>query len=62
MKPFTGKEIEEFDKTWIVDSQGDYSVKSYAIMHLERHVATIRSDGSCSIYYPRFIYDMAPPA
>ena len=30
-------------------------VKSYAIMHLERHVATIRSDGSCSVYYPQFM-------
>ena len=30
-------------------------MKSYAIMHLERHVATIRSDGSCSVYYPQFM-------
>jgi len=30
-------------------------VRSYAIMHLERHVATIRSDGSCSVYYPQFM-------
>ena len=30
-------------------------VKSYAIMHLERHVATIRSDGTCSVYYPQFM-------
>ena len=28
---------------------------SYAIMHLDRHVATIRSDGSCTVYYPRFM-------
>lgn len=30
-------------------------MKSYAIMQLERHVATIRSDGSCTIYYPSFM-------
>ena len=30
-------------------------MKSYAIMQFERHVATIRSDGSCTIYYPRFM-------
>lgn len=30
-------------------------MKSYAIMHLERHVATIRGDGSCSVYYPQFM-------
>ena len=30
-------------------------MKSYAIMHLERHVATIRSDGTCSVYYPQFM-------
>ena len=30
-------------------------MKSYAIMHLERHVATIRSDGSCTVYFPRFM-------
>ena len=30
-------------------------MKSYAIMHLERHVATIRGDGSCTIYYPQFM-------
>ena len=24
-------------------------------MHLERHVATIRSDGTCSVYYPQFM-------
>lgn len=30
-------------------------MKSYAVMHLERHVATIRGDGSCTVYYPRFM-------
>ena len=30
-------------------------MKSYAIMHMERHVATIRSDGTCSVYYPRYM-------
>ena len=30
-------------------------MESYAIMHLDRHVATIRSDGSCTIYYPSFM-------
>ena len=30
-------------------------MKSYAIMQRERHVATIRSDGSCTIYCPRFM-------
>ena len=30
-------------------------MKSYAIMHLERHAATIRGDGTCTIYFPRFM-------
>ena len=30
-------------------------MKSYAIMHMDRHVATIRSDGSCTVYFPRFM-------
>ena len=30
-------------------------MESYAIMHKNRHVATIRSDGSCTIYYPSFM-------
>ena len=30
-------------------------MKSYAIMHLERHVATLREDGSCAVHYPRFM-------
>ena len=30
-------------------------MKSYAVMHLDRHVATIRSDGSCTIYHQRFM-------
>lgn len=30
-------------------------MKSYAIMHLERHVATIRGDGSCTVYFPQFM-------
>ena len=30
-------------------------MESYAIMHLDRHIATIRSDGSCTIYYPSFM-------
>lgn len=30
-------------------------MKSYAIMHLDRHVATLRGDGSCTVYFPRFM-------
>ena len=30
-------------------------MKSYCIMHLERPVATLRSDGDCTIYYPSFM-------
>ena len=30
-------------------------MKSYAIMHMDRHVATIRGDGSCTVYFPRFM-------
>ena len=30
-------------------------MKDYCIMHLERHVATVRSDGSCTVYYPQFM-------
>lgn len=30
-------------------------MKNYCIMHLERHVATIRTDGSCTIYFPQFM-------
>lgn len=30
-------------------------MNSYAIMHLNRHVATIRGDGSCTVYFPRFM-------
>ena len=30
-------------------------MKDYAIMHRERHVATIRSDGSCTVYFPQFM-------
>ena len=30
-------------------------MRSYAIMHRERHVATIRSDGSCTVYFPQFM-------
>lgn len=30
-------------------------MKSYAIMHINRHVATIRADGSCTVYCPRFM-------
>lgn len=30
-------------------------MKSYCIMHLERHVATIRADGSCTVYFPQFM-------
>ena len=30
-------------------------MKSYAIMHMDRHVATIRNDGSCTIYFPVFM-------
>ncbi len=30
-------------------------MKSYAVMHLERHVATVRSDGSCTIYHQNFM-------
>ena len=30
-------------------------MKDYAIMHINRHVATIRGDGSCTVYFPRFM-------
>ena len=30
-------------------------MNSYAVMHLNRHVATIRGDGSCTVYFPRFM-------
>ena len=30
-------------------------MKDYAIMHLNRHVATIRGDGTCKIHFPRFM-------
>lgn len=30
-------------------------MKSYAVMHMDRHVATLRGDGSCTVYYPRFM-------
>ncbi len=30
-------------------------MKSYAIMHLDRHVATLRGDGSCTVYAPQFM-------
>ncbi len=30
-------------------------MNSYAIMHMDRHVATIRGDGSCTLYFPRFM-------
>lgn len=30
-------------------------MRSYAIMHLDRRVATIRGDGSCTVYFPRFM-------
>ena len=30
-------------------------MKSYAIMHQELHVATIRGDGSCIVYSPQFM-------
>lgn len=30
-------------------------MKSYAIMHMDRHVATIRGDGSCTVYYSAFM-------
>ena len=30
-------------------------MKSYAIMHINRHVATVRADGSCTVYFPRFL-------
>ncbi len=30
-------------------------MKSYAVMHLDRHVATIRSDGCCTIYHKSFM-------
>lgn len=30
-------------------------MKDYAIMHLNRHVATIRGDGYCTVYFPRFM-------
>ena len=30
-------------------------MKDYAIMHRERHVATVRGDGSCTVYFPQFM-------
>ena len=30
-------------------------MRNYAVMHLDRHVATIREDGSCTVYYPQFM-------
>lgn len=30
-------------------------MNSYAIMHMDRHVATLRADGSCTVYYPSFM-------
>ena len=30
-------------------------MQTYAIMHQNRHVATIRGDGSCTVYYPQFM-------
>ena len=30
-------------------------MKSYCIMHLDRHVATVRGDGSCTVYFPSFM-------
>ena len=30
-------------------------MKSYAIMQKERHVATVRGDGSCTVYFPQFM-------
>ena len=30
-------------------------MKNYAIMHLNRHVATIRRDGSCRIHFPQYM-------
>ena len=42
----------------MLKSNEDRSVvpmKDYAIMHLNRHVATIRGDGSCRIHFPRFM-------
>ena len=34
-------------------------MKNYCIMHLERRVATVRGDGSCTVYFPGFMpYDL----
>ena len=30
-------------------------MRDYAVMHLDRHVATVRGDGSCTVYYPQFM-------
>ena len=30
-------------------------MKSYAVMHMNRHVATIRGDGSCTVNFPSFM-------
>lgn len=27
----------------------------YALMHMERHIATVQRDGSCTVYFPRFM-------
>ncbi|MCR5005980.1 MAG: hypothetical protein K6A77_08745 [Clostridiales bacterium] len=34
-------------------------MKSWAVMHLERQVAVIREDGTCTVFFPRFMpYDL----
>lgn len=34
-------------------------MRDYCIMHLERRVATVRGDGSCTVYFPGFMpYDL----
>ena len=30
-------------------------MKNYCLMHLERRVATVRGDGSCTVYFPGFM-------
>ena len=30
-------------------------MRDYCIMHLERHVATVRGDGGCTVYFPGFM-------
>lgn len=39
----------------IIQQQSMHPWRQYAIMHLDRRVATVRSDGTCSIFAPSFM-------